>query len=412
MWFSRFFNRNYIFVLALLPLLSLAMVSIAIGIFAFGSLFFYFRNDRLKLVNNKRHFFKSLFWYSLPFPLFIICLLWTNDLNNGVSTLEEGLSFIIIPIILFLFKPIKTKFQVGIFIRVYIISSGIFSVIMITYVLYNFIGSKFANEYSSYMGTVQLRSQFDKIPLLNEHPIYFTLLTGTALLLLFYNKFKKKWLNVFLAFILLSGVLLASSRGPILALFFVFMVISYLNIKNKAKALALISFFIVSGLLLIFLTPLKSRIDEILNTKNLYPVGVHHNSFNLRMGIYKCSLELMKNAPLYGFGSGDVQIELDHCYKDSYNTIEYQNKSYNTHNQYFHYWLSFGALGLILILFSYLIFIQNAICFKDQQYGMFLLFFFIAFLTENILNRNTGIVLFTVFNNLLFYRNFLPNDSD
>ncbi|WP_086476181.1 O-antigen ligase family protein [Arenibacter amylolyticus] len=410
MGFKVFFKRYNFLVLALLPMLSLAMVSIATALFVIGSIILYKKNDNQNFFGDNKKYFRILFWYSLPFPLLILSLIWTEDLKNGISILEKGLSFVIIPGTIFFLRPINSKNQIRIFIQTYIISSTVYGIIMLAYIFCQSIPSDLL-LISNYQSTIKLRSLFDKIPLLNEHPIYFTLLTGTALLLLYYNKFKQEWINIIITIILLAGILLASSRGPILALFLVFIVILYTNIKNKLKALAVIAIFLLSSVFIVYLTPLKSRLDEITNTKNLYPEGIHHNSFNLRMGIYKCSFQLMKTTPIMGFG-GDVQHALDQCYIESFNTDAYQITSYNSHNQYFHFWLSFGVLGFILILCSYIIYIQKAVLFKDQEYGMFLLFFFVAFLTENILSRNTGIVLFTLFNSLLFYKNLVAHDSD
>ena len=168
----------------------------------------------------------------------------------------------------------------------------------------------------------------------------------------------------------LSAIAIASSRGVIAGLVIVSIIIVFQEVKSHKKAIFITIGLILGILAISFLTPIKSRIDEILNTKNIYPVGLQYNSFNLRVAIYDCSLKIINRSPLIGYGPGDVQNELNECYKK---------------------------------------FVKG----KNRLYLNFLILFYIVFLTENVLYRNSGMVLFVTFNclfaNLILFEENLKN---
>ena len=121
------------------------------------------------------------------------------------------------------------------------------------------------------------------------------------------------------------------------------------------------------------------------------------------MAIYNCSISIIKEAPVIGYGPGDVQKELNSCY-EKFNTQAFKKERYNSHNQYLDYLLSFGVIGFIIILYCFLYYLKMARKNPDNKvYFNFLILFYFTFLTENILVRNTGMVLFVTFNCLLAY---------
>lgn len=394
--------------LAVLPLLSMAMVNIAILFFVIAGVWCYITKSKSLL--NKKDILKSLFWLSLPFTMYLMGLFWSLDIKNGFSFVERSYVFFLFPLLIFCCQ-IYDSIKIKTFIQIYIIASSIFSCVVFLFITYKILIGKILIENSDYFSVVSLRAELDRIPIIHEHPIYLSLMLALALILLFYNRFKKKWLNVGIVLVIIPTLLLASSRGPLLALIIVFSCIIIQNNKNRLRALLLLFLFFISIVFVTFFSPLNSRIKEISTTKSFYPEGIHHNSFNIRNGIYKCAFEISKQVPIYGFGTGSVQGVLNSCYEKSFNTNVYEKKIYNTHNQYFHFYISFGLLGFIIIVYSFILFFKRALIINDNSYFYFLVFFLICFLTENIINRNTGIVLFSIFNSLFYYRTYLENDN-
>ena len=103
---------------------------------------------------------------------------------------------------------------------------------------------------------------------------------------------------------------------------------------------------------------------------------------------------------MFGVGPQNVQKKLDECYSNyTYKNYDDFNKvTYNTHNQYFDVFLKYGILGLLL----FFIFLFWGIKNKNPIYWFFLFLILFSMLTENIFNRQIGIVFFNFFNTLIF----------
>jgi len=302
------------------------------------------------------------------------------------------------------FRPFESVQQIKIFQKVYIVSAFLLALITLLYLFFSLYLGKLNYDISDYQSILLLRSEIGKIPFIKEHPIYLTLILGVGMILLVYNDFKIKWLRPLIFSVMFIMVLLASSRGPIISLVLVFAGMIMYKLKKPSKYIPLILALFGSICLIFFYTPMKSRILEAVNSRNLYPEGIHYNSFNLRMGIYKCGVEIAKKTPFFGYGSGSVQPKYDACYESNFNTDAYKLNIYNSHNQYFFYLICFGYFGLILILASFVFFLVKAYKTKLPEYLFFLLFLFISLLTENVLNRNTGIMIFSIFNTLFLFQ--------
>lgn len=391
-------SKLHLYILALLPILSLAMVSIAIALFAGFSLYFFFTDDiRSKI--SKKDWLKFIL-FSTPFSFYVIALIWTDDLSTGLKFIEQSLSFLILPFSIFILKPFKTSLQLVLFNKIYIIACVAMVVLVTLYLIFN--SSEILSIHSDYSSVINLRNNIEQVPLIGEHAIYFSLLVAMGLLLLFHNPLKNNVLNVIFISVFICGLVLASSKGVIISIITVSVLIIFQRIKNKLKAM-LVLLLVFAGIgFLTYYSPLKIRIDEIIENKYKYPEGVHFNSINMRTAIMNCSFSLITKAGLIGFAPADVQKELNLCYK-KFNTNAFDEINYNTHNQYIDYVLSFGIIGLGIILFCFVYFIKIAIRSEDKLYFNVLVLFFIVFLFENILVRNTGIVLFTTFNCLFAY---------
>lgn len=391
-------KEAYIYLLALLPLLSLFMVSVAIIVFVVVAFLAYLYREKTK--SEKRLPFTVLILFTLPFLMYIVSLIWTENIQVGLKFVEKTASFLVIPVTFFVFEPFKEQNQIKNFTKVFIYSSAISVVLTVAYIFtkINYI----LNQKNSYTINIRLRESIEQVPVIGEHAIYFSLIMAVALLLLFYNRFQKKWLNIFFCSLFSLGIIVASSKGVIISVMATGALLLFQEIKNKRKAVFYLSLLFVCFGAIAFFSPINDRVNEILKTKYVYPVGVHYNSFNLRVAIYNCAISLFEDTPLIGHAPGDTQQKLNECYK-KFNTNAFHEFDYNTHNQYFDYFLSFGIIGVSLILFSFGYFLRIATINKNKQYFNFLTLIYIVFLTENVLVRNTGIVLFATFNCLFAY---------
>jgi O-antigen ligase len=202
---------------------------------------------------------------------------------------------------------------------------------------------------------------------------------------------------------------LISARMPFLALVFslilIIVIFSKLSLKKKVLV-SLIPLFVL-GVLLSFKNPFSIRVKEYYNTGfsilRESSLASEFNSSNVRNGVYYCDIKLIKEAPFFGVGLGDVQDKLNRCYNDSIGAKVYTWHKYNTHNQYAFFWIASGVLGLISLLS--LIFMNF---FNSVKKNNILLFYqtsitAIVFFTENLLQRSDGVFFYCFFISLLFF---------
>lgn len=385
---------------ALFPILSIGMVSIVIILFSLGSCVNFGKKKSLLLINFNKHY-KIILILSAPFLLYLLSLLWSGNISHGLSFVSRTSSFIIFPVVLFVFKPFRNVIQVEKFIKIFVFCGMLLSFFSILFISVDVLMNEEINSLGTMMNLI--RSRIGDVPIVGEHPTYFSLILSTSFILLMFYKFKNSRLNIFMYIILLAGIMFSLSRSGLILIFLILFAQLFIVIKNKKIALASVVGLIFTVGLFVLNSPMKERFGQLVNTKHFYPQGIHYNSFNLRTAIYRCSFLIAKETSLYGYGAGNVQQKLDDCYHESYNTEAFNKITYNTHNQYLHFWLSFGILGFLAILISFIYFLKMSFLYINNAYLFFLIFFYLSFLTENILSRNTGIVLFSMFNSLFVF---------
>jgi len=168
------------------------------------------------------------------------------------------------------------------------------------------------------------------------------------------------------------------------------------NIRNVIYSTALV--VISLGTLLV----INQRFRELLNPKTYTAIN-ETNSTNNRIQIYSCAFSLIKEKPLLGYGIEYDRDALNNCYKE--NLYYLFEKEYNTHNQYLSIWLKISLTGLVIFLMFLIYNIQLAYKSTDVIYGLIIIFYSTIMLTENILERQNGVILFTFLMNYLSFYN-------
>jgi O-antigen ligase len=257
--------------------------------------------------------------------------------------------------------------------------------------------------------TYHFRTKFEEHTSL--HPTYASIFLGISILLIldyFLKSFNQKAIRsralilaVIILFVFLQSLL--ASRTPFIATMLCSVVLIFIYLKRKIYALYVLGALIVLSVLLTFMIPsFSSRFREISFSNTSVPSATNENSFNIRVGIYQCSRDIISENWLWGVGPGNVQDKLNDCYSGISKEV-YDQKNYNTHNQFMDYWAGLGILGpvsLIIILLytsirNYRIKNPLALCIS--------LLFIIAMMTENLLSRQNGIVCFAYFTSLYFF---------
>ena len=104
-----------------------------------------------------------------------------------------------------------------------------------------------------------------------------------------------------------------------------------------------------------------------------------------------------------GYGLGDVKNELKKCYEEN-ELFSNPNEYYNSHNQYVSYYLTSGIFGLLTLVFFLFNLLYKGI---KEHHGLLIglvIFFAITMLFENILERQSGLTIFSfLMTSLYFY---------
>ncbi|MCR4660295.1 MAG: O-antigen ligase family protein [Bacteroidales bacterium] len=123
------------------------------------------------------------------------------------------------------------------------------------------------------------------------------------------------------------------------------------------------------------------------------------DKLDARVGIYSTAIEAVTEQPL-GYGVGDYIDELCEYYA-RYDYDYYAKEQMNSHNQYIDTTLATGFIGLLLLLASLALFGIDAIRRRDVTAVFFIVITAESFLFEAMLNRQWGVLFFSIVYGLL-----------
>lgn len=350
----------------------------------------------IKIITFKKVWFKLLLndklfiVYGFSLLLILVGILYTdfNNIHIGISLLTKRLPFIIIPLLFIGLnrksrKPIMLGFISGVVIGAIICLINV----SLTENVYGSLKQIYISNW--YWGNIIVEP-------IDKHPSYFAIYS----LLSFFVALELFLTNASRLLKLLLGVLMLFFVGIILTLearivIFIFPVALFLYLILKTKKLVL-------GLIVFLITV------SIGTTYFIYHPARFHNirilklskDSSIRLNIYGQAVSLIKNNPILGVGSGDVEEELNKKYFE--NGLERLEDS-NTHNQFLEEWLRGGVLCLISLVIIFLIMIKNGYKEKQTLFLIFILSMFIFSMVESILNRQQGITFFVFFSSLFYF---------
>jgi len=399
---------------ACFPLFSMKMTVIFIIVFTCSSFLAGFIWNRGSIAKKRT---AELALLLFPFSLIALRTFFTDRSPEAIFYLEVSMSLLAFPVAFFMTPtPITTR-KKGILNILFVLST--FSIVIfgmakvILKILANIGPDKFWKSSSQMFNDPSfaflVRTTFENE--VSIHPTYASIFLGISVLILLDKVLRKfkilsqaekllYYFSIFLALVLL-GIL--ASRTPFLATMISGLALFFMHLKKKINALYAITGIVTITVLLILVVPsMSSRFKEISFSNTELPTAKHENSFNLRTGIYKCSMEIISDNWLWGIGPGNVQTVLNECY-GKLSKESYENKNYNTHNQFLDYWAGLGILGPISLLM-----ILAFASYKNFQINRYLvstlvILFLFALLTENLLTRQNGIVPFAYFIGLYFF---------
>ena len=368
------------------------------------------RNDLLAAFKQK-----WIWVFSIPFLLTLIGFLYSEDTHLGGFMIEKRLSIFLFPILFFALSKWLNRSVVmdG------IVLGGITSLLgCFTQSLYLY--------QTGVGGTELFYSDLLAYPLYGQ-AVYLSFMINTWIVLIVYQMINKegvigksKLVSIILIVVLLIFHFLLASRMSMLVLllvaglFFVFWGVRKIGMAKSIGILS-ISTLIVIAMAFIFPKTLNRfrNVDKFeYNYENKSPLNHFNAEYNelnwtgitVRLAIWNAIVEDLKFPEAFiGKGSGDVESTLLSSYtkRNFHLALEH---NFNTHNQYLDFLLSTGVFGMLFLLGSMLLLLVYGLKTGNYVFAFFVVIVLFTMMTENILNRNMGIVFYAFVSSFLFWQ--------
>lgn len=249
-------------------------------------------------------------------------------------------------------------------------------------------------------------------PLEKMHPVYLGSYFLFALVLLWQSSIRFPIVcKILFSAIFLIGIVFLNSRIIFLIGTLLFLFSALKNMSLKWGIISVLGAFIF--LLLIRPSLQKTYLYNKLTKGTLWELTENIGAQNLdvdqtsdsRMSRWLVSIDLFKEKPVLGHGTGSSRQLLEREYKARNMNASLQ-AGYDSHNQYLGFAVEYGVLGLLFLVQFVVVNLIASI--KSDSFMHFCFIFIVAgvCLTENYLIRNMGIN-FTAFWGFIMAINFL-----
>jgi len=387
---------------------------LGVGWLISGQFKFIFQGKGNKL--EKIGFF-SLFVF---FLLHILSLIYSADIQEGLFDLEVKLSLFLIPLFLFGSESLKVNKNRNNVFYSFIIGLFIASLICYVYALYNSISLLVGNENDVIPFYLLLNPFHYKSFSLFYDPSYFAMcITAGVIIIMYFLDQKiinsKRYLRLLISLLIffVITIFLLSSRAGILSIIMVFVFWFYyktksFSIKNKylVRSVSIISLTIVFIAVLYFggrFSFVKKEFENFKTETNVENVA--WGSVSLRLQIWHYALQLIKDKPVLGVGTGDVKTELRKLAEDD-GISQIGAMNLNVHNQFLETWIGIGLVGFLLLTF---LLVLPVLFEPGPLLKLIIVIVAVNFVFESMLNRLGGVAFFSFFYCLSVYS--IKNES-
>lgn len=386
-------HKGYVWgacIFALLLPFNQFMSSCGIGLWILLSIISFNRAD---LSKNK-----SLLLFPLLYLLYFVSLLYSE--NDAYTILERKLSLVVFPLLFFLHKYDVSQRKLILKVFIYgLLVSGVVCLLVALYRSINIENETIvfkANvlEGKGFIESIMYGGNYffgDHLSIFHQ-TVYYAIYLNLGIAILLFNNLRLniKWRMVLILFF--AGLIfIISNKANIIVLMGIFLVkliFSNLNIKSKVFCFAVLS---LGGLFILYNNP---RISNSLVQFKENGFTINKDSrydYKTRILSWDAALTLIKSKPLFGYGAGDAQTELNKVYKEREYIWPYK-RDLNAHNQYMQLWIETGFLGLaVFLLILYVLFRYGLRKSRNVWILCAFIILFINAIFESVLNRYSGI---------------------
>ncbi len=356
--------------------------------------------------------FKSSPFYILLVSLYLFYLvgmIWTENTALGWEDLKVKIPLFLFPFLFLLIPIIKSFYYVlcrslifGCLTAVFFCSVRAFMHYRVNHNLQEF----YYTSFSRFL-----------------HPTYFTMYINLAMLFLMQfildntvvSK-KVKWYDVFLLFLFSAVVIVLTARIAMITTLITLSAYTILELRKRkivSKFLKeLLVGAIIIGVMFFYLVKVNNRFTQISEVIEKYENNTElvdtvnntgYNSTTIRIGLLKNGMELFKENPIFGVGTGDLIPESVNCLNRQGLHMLAQ-KSRGPHNQYLQVAVTLGIFGFFLFVlcigWPFIEYLRA----KEYLFAAFMVIVMFNAVGDTVL-RASSIYFFTMFG-CFFYRNF------
>lgn len=366
---------------AIVPL-GILLILILIYNFRFSEFRNRFKQNKLLLL--------SIAYYAI----FIIGLLWTENMGEGFFDLEVKLGFLAFPLIFYLYNFQQEKKHHELILKAFV--AGIFVGMLICLVQATFAFIKLPVVYYTFLYT--------RLSVLH-HPTYFAMYLNLALviLLVWQRKHRIRHIPAFLlSAVIIFFIWLLMSRSGIattIIILFVYWISLFFERKFKGAVIILLILLVVG---IIVVNTSKYTMRRIHSMGNFFKElsgkkqGEESNTSDARFITWSAAYESIKEHPLLGSGTGDVQSALNNYYMKNMQQSALEHRL-NAHNQFLQSWVAVGTGGFLLLIAMFTAGLIRGRKNRDLIGAGFFIVCFLSMLIESVLETQSGVVFFSYF---------------
>lgn len=332
-----------------------------------------------------------------PLPILYICyligLIWSTNLGYGWRDLETKLSLFVFPLLL-----LPLSMQSSDCRRIQLFFCRSISLVACTLLVLALMRYRLSGLSSEFFYTA-LSS-----PLM--HPSYLALYFSLAVvfqlkLLTTAADRLERTIGVSILCFLLLFIVLLSARMALLSLIVVYPLLLWrwndtyrINQRFRLFLWVIPVFVFIAAKGLYTINDRITQIGQSVSHAELAQSGAH-DSASGRLLIWKIGLNKVLEAPVLGYGTGDVKDVLIQAYEESDFSYALERKL-NAHNQFLQTYLAIGLPGFLLLLLACIKGLRQA----DIVFMALCMLFALNALTESLLETQKGVVFFAVFYSL------------
>ena len=359
--------------------------------------------SKIRRIGISRYRYDLLLFSGIYF-LYLIGLLYSHNMEYGMFDIEVKLSLLVFPL---LFATLDSR---------------VFAVLRVEYIYVTYLlgclgASLLCLGIACYRFSMSGDSDvffYTRLSLFH-HAGYFAMFLDFAIVLVIFlarQHFRhlRRWHLVFSGILLLLFnlmVVLLSSKMAIISLIIIYLGLALLFFfrERNPKAALIPSALLVTVIVFLLVSPAAlyrfERAQQAIEQYKDIPPDAQEATAG-RMLIWQSCLNIIREHPLFGVGTGDVKDALMKEYADRKFSDAIEHRL-DAHNQYLQTYISLGLAGIIPLILMLFLPAVAAFRRKDYIYFFFILLFSMNILVESMFENQAGVVFYAFFNSLLFW---------